>query len=170
MQKYEPSRGLDRRAAGFLIAATAAATLAGAWFFEFGLGYQPCPLCLDQRVPYYVAVPFGLVLGVLADGGEGSRALRSGFLALAILLAFGAALGVYHAGIEWKLWLGPPTCAGALPTAAPGDILSSLKQPERFVPCDEAAWRFLGISLAGYNALIAGALALVALWAARKRC
>ena len=34
--------------------------------------------------------------------------------------------------------------------------------------CDEAAWRFLGISLAGYNALISAALAAVALLGARS--
>ena len=168
MQRYLPSRGADLRAAGFLIAAAAAATLAGAWFFELGLGLAPCPLCLDQRIPYYVAVPFALVLGAAARG-EASREVRSGFLVLAILLAFGAGLGIYHAGIEWKWWLGPTTCAGAGPLTPPADILSALKQPTRFVACDQAAWRFLGISLAGYNALIEGALALVALWAARAR-
>jgi len=37
------------------------------------------------------------------------------------------------------------------------------------VPCDRAAWRFLGFSLAGYNALIAGALGLGAAWAASRK-
>jgi disulfide bond formation protein DsbB len=32
------------------------------------------------------------------------------------------------------------------------------------VRCDEAAWRFLGLSLAGYNVLISLALAAVAAW------
>jgi disulfide bond formation protein DsbB len=31
------------------------------------------------------------------------------------------------------------------------------------VRCDEAVWRFLGLSLAGYNVLISFALAVVAL-------
>jgi disulfide bond formation protein DsbB len=34
------------------------------------------------------------------------------------------------------------------------------------VRCDEAAWRLLGISLAGYNAMIALVLAIVAFWGA----
>jgi disulfide bond formation protein DsbB len=166
MQEHLASRAAGRNAAGLFIAAAAAATLAGAWYFELALGLAPCPLCLDQRVPYYVAVPFALVLGMTARR-DASREVRSGFLVLAILLAFGAGLGIYHAGIEWKWWLGPASCAGAGPVTLPDDILSSLKRPQRFVPCDEAAWRFLGISLAGYNALISGALALIALWAAR---
>jgi disulfide bond formation protein DsbB len=77
------------------------------------------------------------------------------------VLGIGAGLGVYHAGIEWGFWPGLATCAGVAPTPS-GNILDSLKNPTRFVSCDEAAWRFLGISLAGYNALIAGVLAWIA--------
>jgi disulfide bond formation protein DsbB len=35
------------------------------------------------------------------------------------------------------------------------------------VRCDEAAWRFLGLSLAGYNVIISLALAAIAAWAAK---
>jgi disulfide bond formation protein DsbB len=34
------------------------------------------------------------------------------------------------------------------------------------VRCDEVQWRFLGLSLAGYNVLISLALAALALWGA----
>jgi disulfide bond formation protein DsbB len=87
---------------------------------------------------------------------------------LAFLFAVTAAIGVYHAGIEWKFWAGPAACAAAT-LAQPGDILSSLKEPVRVVACDEAPSRLLGISLAGYNALIGAALALFALSVARAR-
>jgi disulfide bond formation protein DsbB len=149
----------------FTIAAVAAATLAGAWFFELVLGYRPCPLCLDQRVPYYIAVPAGLALGLLARDPKRAGFARWGLVALGLVLAYGSAFGVYHAGIEWGWWKGPATCSGTL--RPPGDILSSL-QNLQFVPCDRAAWTFLGISLAGYNALIAGALAVLAFLGARR--
>jgi disulfide bond formation protein DsbB len=144
----------------FTIAAIAAATLAGAWFFELVLGYRPCPLCLDQRVPYYIAVPAGLVLGFLARDPRWTRLVRWGLIALGLVMVYGSAFGVYHAGIEWGWWKGPASCSGTL-LRPPGDILSSL-QNSQFVPCDRAAWTLLGISLAGYNALIAGALAVLA--------
>jgi disulfide bond formation protein DsbB len=150
-----------RDGVAFAIAAIAAATLAGAWFFELALGLAPCPLCLDQRVPYYIAVPLGLVVGFLARDPSRERTTRAGFIALAVVLGISAGLGVYHAGIEWGLWPGPGTCAGVAP-APSGNILDALKNPPRFVSCDEAAWRLLGISLAGYNALIAGVLAWIA--------
>ena len=94
-----------------------------------------------------------------------------GLLALAGLMFWGVWLGVFHAGIEWKWWVGPQECSGAPQLGGPGDLLKRL-QSINITRCDEAAWRFLGISLAGYNALISAALAAVALagaWAARGK-
>lgn len=155
--------------AAFVISAAAAATLAGAWFFELALGLDPCPLCLDQRVPYYIAVPLGLVVGYLALAPSHAQITRIGLATLGIVMLVGAGYGVYHSGVEWGFWEGPAACAGGAPRAPIGDVLSSLKSATRVVPCNEAAWRFLGLSLAGYNALIAGALAVLAFSAAFAR-
>ncbi len=76
-------------------------------------------------------------------------------------------LAIFHAGVEWHFWQGPTTCSGAAPVAV-SDIMSALKTAH--VPrCDEAAWRFLGLSMAGWNALVALVLALVAVGGARAR-
>ena len=163
---YFPAAPLS--AIGFLIAVAAAATLAGAWFFELFLGLEPCPLCLDQRIPYYVAVPLGIVIGWLALDRARTRIAQLGFALLGLVLLIGAGYGVYHAGVEWGFWQGPAACAGGGPVRT-DDILSSLRGTQRVVSCSEAAWRFLGISLAGYNALIAGALSLLAFAAASGR-
>ena len=56
--------------------------------------------------------------------------------------------------------------AGAPELGPPGDLLKRL-QTINITRCDEAAWRFLGLSLAGYNALISLALAAVAAWGAK---
>jgi disulfide bond formation protein DsbB len=153
-------------AASFAIAAAAAATLAGAWFFQLVLGYAPCELCLYQRMPYYFIVPFAFILGFLARDWRYSNMARTGLLLMAALLAFNAGLGVYHAGVEWSWWQGPVSCSGGGSATPAGDILSALKRT-RVVPCNVASWRFLGLSLAGYNTLIASALALAAFAAAR---
>ena len=64
-----------------------------------------------------------------------------------------AGLGVYHAGVEWKFWEGPSACAGTQQiTTNAGNMLEALKQTN-VVRCDEAAWRFLGLSFAGWNVL-----------------
>jgi disulfide bond formation protein DsbB len=169
--KKNPPLSLDLRDASvsdaaFLIAAVAAATIAGAWFFQYVIGLVPCPLCLDQRVPYYAAIPAGLVLGFFARGSRHSKFSRLLLLVIAAILAYGAALGLYHAGVEWKWWPGPATCSGANLMGG-GSLLSQI-QGTHVVPCDEAQWRFLGLSLAGYNVLIAGALALFALSVAAR--
>ena len=155
--------------AAFAISAAAAATLAGAWFFELALGLDPCPLCLDQRVPYYIAVPLGLLIGYLARGVARAPIARIGMAILGLVMLVGAGYGVYHAGVEWGFWEGPAACAAGASRAPVGDVLSSLKSATRVVPCNEAAWRFLGLSLAGYNVLIAGGLAILAFSAALAR-
>ena len=75
-----------------------------------------------------------------------------------------AGLGIHHAGVEWGFWAGPSDCGGAAAPAAGnvGDFLNQL-QTTRVVNCAEAAWRFLGLSLAGWNVLISLALAALAL-------
>jgi disulfide bond formation protein DsbB len=155
-------------AIGFAIALAAAATLAGAWFFELFLGLEPCPLCLDQRVPYYAAIPVGIVVGWLAFDPARIQIVRLGFAVLGLVLLIGAAYGVYHAGVEWDFWQGPAACAGGAPVRT-DDILSTLKGTQRVVSCSDAAWRLFGISLAGYNVLIAGALSLLAFATAAGR-
>ena len=150
------------RVAAGLIALAAAATIAGALVFEHVFGLSPCPLCLRQRVPYYTAIPLALVTVLVPD----PKWTRLGLGILALVFLVSAGLGVHHAGVEWGWWPGPNDCAGA-PAPAPGgmgDVLNRL-QTTRVVSCTEAAWRFLGLSLAGWNVLISLALAGLAVMA-----
>ncbi|MBS7543503.1 disulfide bond formation protein B [Ancylobacter oerskovii] len=152
--------------APLIVAAGAAATLAGAWFFQLVIGLAPCPLCLEQRLPYYAAVPLGLAVALVARQGHAGLA-RLGLVLLGLLMLVGFGLALYHAGVEWHWWQGPTACSGGAP-ATSGNLLQELQQA-RVVRCDEAPWRFLGLSLAGWNVLIAATLALVAAWGLRRR-
>lgn len=145
----------------FGIAAVAILAVGGALVFQYGFGYVPCMLCLWQRWPYYLGAPLALVAGFLALTGHG-KAAKLLLVVVGLLFLGGAGLGVFHAGVEWSFWPGPTSCAGAdaAPTSA-GGLLQQM-QTTRIVPCDRAAWRLLGLSLAGYNALIAGAIAVIA--------
>ena len=151
--------------AALVVAIVGAAAIGGAWFFEFVLHYQPCPLCLEQRAPYYIGIPLALIVAIAAWRGAPRALVIAGLIALAGLMAWDAYIAMYHAGVEWKLWAGPPDCSGAATLGPAGGLMDRLKDIV-VVRCDEAAWRFLGISLAGYNAIIASALAVVALWGA----
>ena len=155
-----------RSVAGLILVA-AAATIGGALVFEHGFGLTPCPLCLLQRNPYYLAMPLALALAVVPLD---RRWARTGLVLLAAIFLVGAGLGAYHAGVEWGLWPGPSDCAGAAAPAAGsvGDFLNQL-ETTRVVSCTQAAWRFLGLSLAGWNVLISLGLAGVAAVAAARR-
>jgi disulfide bond formation protein DsbB len=148
---------LSLRQSALAIALGAAATIGGALVFEHGWGYIPCKLCLIQRNPYYLAIPLALVAAVLPP-----KWTRAGLWLLALVFVVSAGLGAYHAGVEWGFWAGPSDCGGAPASAGNmGDFLSQL-QTTRVVSCTEAAWRFLGLSLAGWNVLISLALAAFA--------
>jgi disulfide bond formation protein DsbB len=149
-------------AAALAIALIGAATILGAWFFQYGLGLKPCPLCLEQRYAYYFAIPLAVMVALGDQVGASRKVLMAALVAIALGMLWNAGLGVYHSGVEWKWWPGPQECSGPLTDlSAGGDLLSSLTNLT-IVRCDEAAWRFLGLSLAGYDVLISLALAAIA--------
>jgi disulfide bond formation protein DsbB len=142
----------------------AGATILGALGFEHIGGYLPCPLCLQQRYAYYAGIPLlFLALVLLSAGWRRPAALVFFVVSLAFLA--NAGLGAYHAGAEWHFWPGPDTCAGAQElTTSAGGLLEALPTTN-VIRCDEAAVRFAGISLAGWNvivSLLAAALSLSA--------
>src|SRR5262245_56745873 len=101
-------------AAAIAIAIGGAATILGAWFFQYGLGLKPCPLCLEQRYPYYFAIPLAAMVMLGDEVGASRKVLLAALVAIALGMLWNAGLGVYHAGIEWKWWPGPQECSGAL--------------------------------------------------------
>ncbi|MDP2801371.1 MAG: disulfide bond formation protein B [Phreatobacter sp.] len=152
-----------------LVAAAAIGTILGAFFFEFVVGLPPCPLCLQQRHPYYAVVPAAFFVAFMAWRRWPAPFVRLGLFGLAALMVWGAGLGIYHAGAEWGFWQGPTTCAQPTTIARnPADLLRQLQAAKPLADCTVAGWRFLGLSLAGWNVLIASALALVALAAASR--
>jgi disulfide bond formation protein DsbB len=151
--------------AGAAVLFGAAAVILTALAFEYFGGYAPCPLCLQQRYAYYLAIPLLFVALVLIGADRpGSAAVLFAIVAIAFLA--NAGLGLYQAGAEWKLWPGPDTCAGTQGIATDaGSLLQDLSRTH-VVRCDEAAWRFLGLSFAGWNAVASFVLFLGALRAA----
>ena len=150
--------------AALAIAAIAAATLAGAWFFQLVLDIRPCPLCLEQRYAYYLAIPLGALV-TLAAARDAPRGVLVAGLALLAAAALGnAVLGTYHAGVEWGFWQGPTDCTGPIGgLGSAGDLLKRL-DTVKVIRCDEVQWRLLGLSLAGYNVLISLLMAAIAAW------
>jgi disulfide bond formation protein DsbB len=149
-------------AAALAIFVLSAATILGAWYFELVLKLPPCPLCLQQRLPYYVAIPLALLTAIAAPVRAPSKLVAVGFVIILIAALSGAALGAFHSGVEWRWWPGPADCSGPMTDLkAKGPLLDQL-QSVHVVRCDEAGWRFLGLSLAGYNVLISLVMAALA--------
>jgi disulfide bond formation protein DsbB len=153
---------LSAHAIGGAVLLGAIVVILAALAFEHIGGYTPCPLCLKQRYAYYVGVPL-LFIALVLIGADRPRAAALLFAVVAIAFLGNAGLGVYQAGAEWKFWPGPDTCAGGqgLATDA-GGLLEDLSRAQ-VTRCDEAAWRFLGLSFAGWNAVASFVLFLGAL-------
>ena len=162
---------LPRPTTWLLISAVVAvAMLVAVHLLESVGGYPPCELCLRQREAVWT------VLGVSLAG----RALavwrpviaRVAVVAVAAAFAVGAGVAAYHAGVEWGWWPGPGACtgraAGPVGAADVAAVLSGAKVVH-LVRCDEAAFRIAGLSLAGWNALLSAALALVSLATLARR-
>ncbi len=96
--------------------------------------------------------------------GASNKVMIAGFAVITAVMLWNTGLSAYHAGVEWKFWPGPNDCSGPINSfGSAGNLLKQL-QDIRIVRCDEAAWRFLGISLAGYDVLVSLFLAAVAGW------
>jgi disulfide bond formation protein DsbB len=162
MIRLDRLRGEPAAVAALAVFALSSATIVGAWYFEFVLKLAPCPLCLEERLPYHVVIALSLLMAIAALARAPRTLLAVGFTAIIVAMLCGAVLGTYHAGVEWRWWAGPTDCSGPITDlSAKGSILGQLDSIH-VVRCDEAAWRLLGISLAGYNVLISLALAAIA--------
>ena len=154
--------------ASVLVLAMGLAAITGAWVFQIVVDLVPCPLCLEQRWAYYAGLPLALAaLGLLMAGG-GRNIVRALLAVVAVLFIANAALGIYHSGVEWHWWPGPTSCASGAGSPLDAGGLAERMARTKVVACDEAAWRFLGLSLAGYNVLVSLAIAGLSGWALKK--
>ena len=98
------------RTHAFIITLACTGILATALASEIWGGLTPCALCLQQRWPYYIALPLTAIIWVGAH--RAPSALPGLLVPVGLIFAFGAALGFYHAGVEYGLWAGPSGCGG----------------------------------------------------------
>ncbi len=140
---------LTQRQTLLAIFAITAAVLIGAWGFEY-FGYAPCELCLMQRYAYYAVIPLSLLFSFLDP-----KLQRGGLYLVGLIMLGSMIFGIYHTGVEWKFWEGPATCTGAVTGGLP-DLT------KKAVMCDQPAIRILGLSLAGWNAIVSAAVSVLA--------
>src|SRR3990170_2440998 len=124
--------------------------LAGALGSQYLGGLYPCEMCYWQRWPHAFAIPFAAL--AFAAPAE-SRQSRTLVLLAAALIAASGAIGVYHAGVELGIFEGTTACTSTARAATTAELLKQIMKVP-LVRCDQVQWAFLGISMAGWNAIL----------------
>jgi len=102
-------------------------------------------MCWWQRYAHMAAlVPAALAFTAPAESPR-SRNLT---LLAALGIAISGVIGVYHAGVEAKIFEGFTTCTSLVkPGGSTADLLKQITHAP-LIRCDQVQYRFLGISLA----------------------
>lgn len=142
---------------GGIIAASVLA-LISALIAEYIFGLQPCVLCIYQRILYVLTTLVGF--GGLFFALKGKTGISILCVLTAAFIFLGeAGLAFYHVGVEQHWWVSAiEGCKVSFGDSAES-ILARI-QNTAAVRCDEIPWEMFGISMAGYNAMLALCLCL----------
>ena len=125
------------------------AMLLSAFYLQYFQNLPPCDLCITQRWFHVLIIIYSLLIFIILKIRPISFNLI--ILGLAVVWLLSGIAGMYHFGIEIKLWSGPEKCSSGIDLSK--DLFKYLmsKSP---VKCDEVMYRILGLSLAGWNAVV----------------
>ncbi len=158
MSPYRFQAMAETRAAPLLILLASVAALGAAFAFQYLGGLAPCELCLYQRYPYGATILLSALALVLAPG----RPARALVLLCGLAFLADAGIAFFHVGVERHWWEGLAACSAPADQAGAHSLeqLRAQIMATPVVRCDRIAWSLFGISMAGYNFVIALALAL----------
>ena len=128
------------------------AVIIGAYSFEYIGGFSPCKLCYWQRYPHFLNILIFPIFYMLQ--------IRSLIFIGMMSMMISTVLAFYHVGVEQKYWLGPNSCTNSSIEGLTTDQLLDQIMNAPLVRCDEIAWEFIGVSMAGWNVLISFCLLL----------
>lgn len=121
--------------------------LISAYFIEYFLGYQPCNLCLLERIPYALSI-----IIILANFKFKFND-KSILLVLIIIFVFSALLSIYHLGIEQGLIEESFVCSTKDNLNLNKEqLLQELQKMN--ISCKNVAFTIFGLSLTTYNILL----------------
>ena len=152
---------MTKSQATLLLTLASAAMILAAWGFQYIGGYPPCKMCYWQRYPHFAAI----VIGGLALALKTKIFAWLGALAMLIT----AGIGIFHSGVERKLWDGPSSCSSTSIDGLSSDELFNQIMSAPLVRCDEIPWEMFGLTMANLNALASLAFAAGWLWVALKK-
>jgi disulfide bond formation protein DsbB len=123
-------------------------------------------MCYWQRYPHAAAIVLAALSFTAPAGSQRSRAL---VLLAALAIALSGAIGVYHAGVEAGVFEGLTQCTATAKGTSTAELLREITRAP-IIRCDQVQFRFLGISMAGWNAILSlGGAALIAFLTVRGK-
>jgi disulfide bond formation protein DsbB len=148
-------------AAGFLVCV---ALLAYAYYVQFELGVEPCPMCIFQRIAFIV---MGIFFLIGAIHGPQARGRRVYALLLLLTVCIGIGIAARHL---WVQHLPPDPMAGCVPgwsyMVENFPLSKTLKMAfTGSADCSQVNWVFLGLSMPFWSLLCYALLGAGALWA-----
>ena len=111
---------------------------------EYVLGYQPCNLCLIERIPYMISILVIIVNYFFRKDQNFYSVL------LMLIFSFSTIISVYHFSIEQGFIDESSVCVSEnLELLTKEEVLNSLKKLS--VSCKDVAFKIFGLSLTTYN-------------------
>jgi len=122
--------------------------LISAYFIEYVLDYQPCNLCLIERIPY------GLTIILIITTLVFKKNQKFFILLLILTFIFSLAISFYHYGIEQGFFQESSICGvrGFNENITKEDLLRQLN--EKTISCKDVTFRIFGLSLTSINIVI----------------
>ena len=131
-------------------------SIVSALYIEFILGYEPCKLCIYQRLPYLAAV-FISFIGFYYFKNENI------LIILIIIFTLSALISGYHFGIENSFFEEFSNCSAIqLNLSDKAKLLESLNK-NMPVNCKDATFKILGVSLAAINTLLSILIVIISI-------
>ncbi len=144
--------------------AAAAGPLGTAYIAEFAFGYEPCVLCLYQRIPYGIIAVLGIaVLFITRADLKRHLVLFAGVVFLS-----GSAVALYHVGVEQHWWTSAAPCGASGAALTTTEDLFAALQKKAEKSCGDIDWTLFGVSMATYNVAVSFLCALASFWAWRR--
>ena len=131
------------------------ATLIAAFIIQYGLGHQPCKLCIYQRIPYILSIFLIIELIFFKKNEKTTLLLLSLIFIISVILAF------YHFGIERGFFTESFVCESVSfsETLTKDQLLEQLKQ--NTISCKDVSFKVLGLSLASINVIFSLVLSVI---------
>ena len=123
-------------------------SLISAYFIEYGLGHQPCNLCLIERIPY------GLTIFLITFNYFFKKNEKFILLFLIIIFLFSLIISIYHLGIEQGFFEESMVCGikNIEEITSREEILKQLQQKP--ISCKDVTFKIFGMSLTSFNMLL----------------